>query len=670
MGQTRYYSSTTSQTLTTADPGPSGATLTVADSTFFSSLDGKFPYTLLINWGRVDQEIVNVTARPTSTTFTIQRGQDGTTGQAHAVGATVEHGVSARDLNELAAHVATQPLNVRDHGAAGDGTTDDRAAIQATIDTAAALPGGTVYFPPGTYLISDALTLKTGVTLQGSHGSAWPFRFPASSCVIKCSSSFAGECAISMLGKDITGSTGNEGAIRIFDLDLSGESLPAGSVSGIHAQGEVMDVALARMAIKQFTHNGIHTNVGTGSKAPHDWFMDSVVCYGNSSYGFSMSMTDGYIRDCVASTNGLDGWLLGPLGSLTMTGCQALFNTQHGFNVAGGTQVGNVTMLGPLTDRNGRDGIHLGTSSGSGSPPIVLTGAVLNRDGRNGNTGGGSYAGLRIDGCANPVIVNGITVNTGVDDDGSGTNSPQYGASLTGSNAYVQLSGGYLHGNTAGLNNDGTTTVFRRFNVDEATGSKTSPTFVYGQGVGTETSSLSVPGHALGIAQPPEHALIAWTHDPANVASGKAGTAGTVYLAAVYVPRTATATKIYWGNNTVGASATAGQNFVGLYSSTGTLLASTGVDAGVTTLGLITTTISSTALTPGLYWVAFLFNATTMPAVYRAGDLNATLLNAGVTGTPALLRFATNGTGRTTLASSITPGSNTAAQFSYWAGIG
>lgn len=46
-------------------------------------------------------------------------------------------------------------INVKDHGAKGDGVTDDRAAIASAI---AAQPpvGGTLYFPPGTYMISIA----------------------------------------------------------------------------------------------------------------------------------------------------------------------------------------------------------------------------------------------------------------------------------------------------------------------------------------------------------------------------------------------------------------------------------------------------------------------------------------------------------------------------------
>lgn len=57
--------------------------------------------------------------------------------------------------------------NVRDNGAKGDGITDDTAAIQAAIN-AAKLKHGTVFLPPGTYLISSALTIYLGVHLVGA----------------------------------------------------------------------------------------------------------------------------------------------------------------------------------------------------------------------------------------------------------------------------------------------------------------------------------------------------------------------------------------------------------------------------------------------------------------------------------------------------------------------
>lgn len=121
MAQNRFYSSTVVRTGVTVDPGTGGTTLTVADTSSFASLS--FPYTILINWGVSDQEIMRVTARPSSTTFTVVRGQDGTSGVAHPIGATVDHGVSGQDLNDAGAHVGAA---AGVHGVTGSvvGTTD------------------------------------------------------------------------------------------------------------------------------------------------------------------------------------------------------------------------------------------------------------------------------------------------------------------------------------------------------------------------------------------------------------------------------------------------------------------------------------------------------------------------------------------------------------------
>lgn len=59
--------------------------------------------------------------------------------------------------------------NVRDFGAKGDGKVDDTRAIGAAI---AAAPGGTVWFPPGIYVVSKTLALKAGSTYRGSNPSS------------------------------------------------------------------------------------------------------------------------------------------------------------------------------------------------------------------------------------------------------------------------------------------------------------------------------------------------------------------------------------------------------------------------------------------------------------------------------------------------------------------
>ena len=66
----------------------------------------------------------------------------------------------------------TSPLlNVADFGAAGDGTTDDTAALSKAIEEAApgqAPTGNTVFLPAGRYRLSSGLTLPPGVALVGT----------------------------------------------------------------------------------------------------------------------------------------------------------------------------------------------------------------------------------------------------------------------------------------------------------------------------------------------------------------------------------------------------------------------------------------------------------------------------------------------------------------------
>lgn len=61
-------------------------------------------------------------------------------------------------------------LNVRDFGAAGDGTVKDTAAIQQAIDRCAVFGGGQVRIPAGNYLIGS-IQLRSGVTLRFEEGA-------------------------------------------------------------------------------------------------------------------------------------------------------------------------------------------------------------------------------------------------------------------------------------------------------------------------------------------------------------------------------------------------------------------------------------------------------------------------------------------------------------------
>ncbi|WP_428329105.1 glycosyl hydrolase family 28-related protein [Mucilaginibacter sp.] len=62
---------------------------------------------------------------------------------------------------------ADRTFNVKDYGAAGDGTNDETAAFNKAIDAAAQNNGGTIYIPRGRYMLTSELKLPVNSTLKG-----------------------------------------------------------------------------------------------------------------------------------------------------------------------------------------------------------------------------------------------------------------------------------------------------------------------------------------------------------------------------------------------------------------------------------------------------------------------------------------------------------------------
>jgi hypothetical protein len=102
MAQSRFYSSTARKTALAQQVDSSATTIVVNQAQGFPAT---FPFTLIIDRDTIDEEVVECTAAAGST-LTVTRGVDGTTPVAHAVGAQVEHGVSARDFRESRQHEA------------------------------------------------------------------------------------------------------------------------------------------------------------------------------------------------------------------------------------------------------------------------------------------------------------------------------------------------------------------------------------------------------------------------------------------------------------------------------------------------------------------------------------------------------------------------------------
>ena len=66
--------------------------------------------------------------------------------------------------------IENAPVNVKDFGATGDGSTDDTSAIQAAVTAAA---NKSLYIPAGEYLITSNITVSSPMKIDGDGYSSW-----------------------------------------------------------------------------------------------------------------------------------------------------------------------------------------------------------------------------------------------------------------------------------------------------------------------------------------------------------------------------------------------------------------------------------------------------------------------------------------------------------------
>lgn len=361
------------------------------------------------------------------------------------------------------------------YGALGDDVTDDTAAIQAAINATPA--GGITYLPAASYRTSAPLVVPPGKTLASTHTNLMKVTgLSDPACRIKPLPSFAGVAVIRFLDQATGGYAAISGEQRLLNLMIDGSALVAASVDGIQAKGNVQNVGLRDVTIRQCTGNGIFTGLNAGAY-PYSWRMHRVMLDNNGGHGQSMqNHTDLTMVDCQAIGNIANGFVLNNLANSQAIGCRSEWNGNHGWYLTGswgtGTGSGGMLLSGCSTDRNGFHGVFI---DATGNTPIQLENLMLRRDGRNGGTGGGGYAGFACIGASVPVLAGMVTCFPGVDDDGSGTNSPQYGARFATS-TYVSVTSGFLHANTTGWSDAGTNTVLRRGpNIGERTGTTAAP---------------------------------------------------------------------------------------------------------------------------------------------------------------------------------------------------
>lgn len=166
----RYYANAPATTLA-AGCTNAATSISVASVTGFPT---SYPYVLILDRGQATEEVVEVTAGA-GTTLTVTRGVDSTTAFSHSSGATVEHGISARDIREPNSHInSTSGV----HGATGSivGTTDTQTLTNKTLGASNTINGFTAsrfMEADGTgKLVSGSKTIPTGALVGTSDAQA------------------------------------------------------------------------------------------------------------------------------------------------------------------------------------------------------------------------------------------------------------------------------------------------------------------------------------------------------------------------------------------------------------------------------------------------------------------------------------------------------------------
>jgi hypothetical protein len=133
---TRLFSSISVQTTLASTINGTATSMTVATGTATTLLGGvtlvaNSQFTIAIDPDTINEEIVFITAGPSGDTFTISRGEAGTSNVAHSTGATVKHVLTSDDLTAFATGISPVP-NLGFSGGTSGITTVQATAVAGT----------------------------------------------------------------------------------------------------------------------------------------------------------------------------------------------------------------------------------------------------------------------------------------------------------------------------------------------------------------------------------------------------------------------------------------------------------------------------------------------------------------------------------------------------------
>ena len=293
----------------------------------------------------------------------------------------------------------------RQFGAAGDGKTDDTAAIQKALDAAGGC-SGVVLLQPGVYLTRE-LHVHERTALIGT--PAWRYS-SAGGSVLKLASPDA-FCLL-----DLTEALG----ATIDGISLDGGYLGK-SVHGIATRRDKWGAhedgfRIERTQVGSFSGDGAHLECAWCFSVRHCEF------YSNHGDGLMLRGWDGFLLDNWFSGNGRAGFAARQQNaSVTFTANRIEWNGEENMIIdsADGYQI-----TGNFFDRAGTIGLAI-RSTRNPATQIPITGNFFKRAGKNASTTPLNSANLLLDGAEGVTCV-GNTFQAGRDDGPKGAWGPAY----------------------------------------------------------------------------------------------------------------------------------------------------------------------------------------------------------------------------------------------------
>lgn len=167
----RFYSSVAPATTLTSSPNSSATSIDLASTI---GLPASFPFTLALDFGQVNEELVEVTNLG-GLTATITRAVDGTSATSHSSGAVVRHVSSARDFTDSRTHEnSAAGVHGLAMGSALVGTIDTQTLsnktlaspiLSGTVSGNATISGNNIYSGTSTFNAAALFQATPGTTL-------------------------------------------------------------------------------------------------------------------------------------------------------------------------------------------------------------------------------------------------------------------------------------------------------------------------------------------------------------------------------------------------------------------------------------------------------------------------------------------------------------------------